>query len=557
MSHVLGRKLRRDVWRQRGQFAAVIVVIAMGIAVFVAASDAYRNLNDSFDRAYATQRLPDVVLTGPAAASLAADAANLPGDPLVTSRVQADVGARVGEHALLGRVVSVPDGAQPDVARLAVALGPPTGDGEVLVEQHLADHFGSVPATRSSSSARRVATGAVSGTGLSTEYFWPARSQQEVMTSAEQFGVVFAPESLVRQLTADPQAQLALYARDRSRAGQLVAAATDLARTHDLVAAARTDQPSYVALDQDVQTFGQFANLLPVLFLVAGVLGAFIVLSRLVHAQRAVIGTLTANGIAPATFRRHYLSFGLLAGIAAVPFGLAGGYAVGAWFTTQYTNALGLPLHVVSLHPATLLIASVAGIAAAGLAAWGPARAAARVAPAEAMRVAPPGTAPGRSSSGSSRPCITSRHGGGWCCAVSAATAAAPCSRSPASPSRSAWSSSSPVCATPCRACSTVSTAPSTVPTASSTPTLAKRHAARRRSPRPRRRGRGAIRPRRGQPDRGRPPPRHHRCGDCPRTRRCTASSPPTATNCPFATAAACCSAPASGTSSTSRSATP
>ncbi len=392
MSHVLGRKLRRDVWRQRGQFAAVIVVIAMGIAVFVAASDAYRNLNDSFDRAYATQRLPDVVLTGPAAASLAGDSTGLPGDPLVTSRVQADVGARVGEHALLGRVVSVPDGAQPDVAQLAVRSGHLPGNGEVLVEQHLADHFALRPGDTielfGSSGWQPVQ---ISGTGLSTEYFWPARSQQEVMTSAEQFGVVFAPESLVRQLTPDPQTQLALYARDRSRAAQLVAAATDLAHAHDLVAAARTDQPSYVALDQDVQTFGQFANLLPVLFLVAGVLGAFIVLSRLVHAQRAVIGTLTANGIAPATLRRHYLSFGLLAGIAAVPFGLVGGYALGAWFTTQYTNALGLPLHVVSLHPATLAVASVAGITAAGLAAWGPARAAARVAPAEAMRVAPAG----------------------------------------------------------------------------------------------------------------------------------------------------------------------
>jgi putative ABC transport system permease protein len=392
VSHVLGRKLRRDVWRQRGQFAAVIVVIAMGIAVFVAASDAYRNLNDSFDRAYATQRLPDVVLTGPAAASLAADASKLPGDPLVTSRVQADVGARVGEHALLGRVVSIPDGAQPDVAQLALRSGHLPRDGEVLVEQHLADHFGLRPGDTielfGPSGWRPVR---ISGSALSTEYFWPARSQQEVMTSAEQFGVVFAPESLVGQLTADPQAQLVLYARDRSHAGQLVSAATDLARTHDVVAAARTDQPSYVALDQDVQTFGQFANLLPVLFLVAGVLGAFIVLSRLVHAQRAVIGTLTANGIAPATLRRHYLSFGLLAGIAAVPFGLAGGYALGVWFTTQYTDALGLPLHVVSLHPASLLIASVAGIAAAGLAAWGPARAAARVAPAEAMRVAPAG----------------------------------------------------------------------------------------------------------------------------------------------------------------------
>jgi len=392
VSRVLGRKLRRDVWRQRGQFAAVIVVIAMGIAVFVAASDAYRNLNDSFDRAYSTQRLPDVVLTGPNAAALATDAANLPGHPLVTSRVQADVGARVGDHALLGRIVSVPTAAQPDVARLAVRSGQLPGADEVLVEQHMADHFHLRPGDTielfTPNGWRPVR---VSGTGLSTEYFWPARSQQETMTSAEQFGVVFAPDAFARELATDAQPQLAVYATDRDRADELVTAATDLARSHALVAAARTDQPSFVALDQDVQTFGEFANLLPILFLVAGVLGAFIVLSRLVHAQRAVIGTLTANGIAPATLRRHYLGFGLLAGLAALPLGLAGGYALGAWFTTQYTNALGLPLQVVSLHPLTLVTASVAGVTAAGLAAWGPARAAARVAPAEAMRVAPGG----------------------------------------------------------------------------------------------------------------------------------------------------------------------
>jgi putative ABC transport system permease protein len=172
VSGVLGRKLRRDVWRQRSQFAAVIVVIAMGVAVFVAASDAYRNLDDSFDRAYATQRLPDVVLTGSAAPSLAGATANLPGEPLVTSRVQADVGARVGEHALLGRAVGVPGGVQPDVARLAVRSGRLPGDGEALVEQHLADHFGIRPGDSielfGPSGWRPVR---VSGTGLSTEYF--------------------------------------------------------------------------------------------------------------------------------------------------------------------------------------------------------------------------------------------------------------------------------------------------------------------------------------------------------------------------------------------------
>ena len=170
-----------------------------------------------------------------------------------------------------------------------------------------------------------------------------------------------------------------------------MSAATALARDHGLVVQARTDQPSFVALDQDVQTFGQFANLLPLLFLVAAVLGAFIFLSRLVAAQRAVIGTLAANGIGPRTLRRHYLGYGLVAGIAAAVPGLVGGVLLGRWFTEQYTDALGLPLSVSSLHPATLLVAAVAGVAATALAAWAPARAAARTAPAEAMRVAPAG----------------------------------------------------------------------------------------------------------------------------------------------------------------------
>ena len=70
---VLSRKLRRDVWRQRTQFLAVVVVVAIGIAVFVAASDAYRNLKDSFATAYASQRLPDVVLSGPNVGTVAGD----------------------------------------------------------------------------------------------------------------------------------------------------------------------------------------------------------------------------------------------------------------------------------------------------------------------------------------------------------------------------------------------------------------------------------------------------------------------------------------------------
>ena len=392
VSRVLRRKLIRDIRRQWAQFTAVMVVIAIGAAVFVAASDAYRNLGDSFTRAYAAQRLPDVVLTGPDAAGAAGEASGLPGRPLVTSRLQVDTATRVAGHTLLGRVISVPAGRQPQVSELALRSGRLPEPGEVFVEQHLADHFHLRPGdSLELHGTAGWVTATVSGTGLSTEYLWPARSRQETMTTPEQFGVLFAPTAQVAALSSAPEQQVAIYARDRTRAPELVAAATDLARTRDLAAVTRPDQPSYSALQQDVQSFGQFAKLLPALFLAAAMLGAFILLSRLVTAQRAVIGTLTANGVSPQALRRHYLGYGLAAGLGGALPGLVAGWFLGAWMTNLYTTALGLPLRVASLHPDVLALAALAGIAASGLAAWGPARAAARVQPAEAMRTAPPG----------------------------------------------------------------------------------------------------------------------------------------------------------------------
>ena len=58
-SLVLFLKLRRDIWRQRWQFLAATAVLGIGVAVYVAATDAYANLEQSFDRADAVQLLPD------------------------------------------------------------------------------------------------------------------------------------------------------------------------------------------------------------------------------------------------------------------------------------------------------------------------------------------------------------------------------------------------------------------------------------------------------------------------------------------------------------------
>ncbi|BEK85873.1 ABC transporter permease [Nocardia seriolae] len=398
VSRVLLRKLLRDLWRQRWQFLAIATVLGIGVAAFVAATDAYRNLDQSFARAYSEQRLPDAIISGPGAAQLSSTLDRLPGQPIVDVRHQSEVGIRVHGRAFLGRAIGVPESVQPGVSQLEMKSGTLPSAGRLVVEQHLADHYGLKPGD---SIELLTSLGwqaiPVAGSALSAEYFWPARSVQEIMTTPEHFGVVFVPDGDLVAKLPDPVEQVALYARDRAAVGDLTQAAEQTAREHGLQLVPRDQQPSYRALQDDVNAFGTFANLLPWLFLAAAVLGTYVLLSRVVAAQRAVIGTLVANGFFPARLRRHYLGYGLACAVLGIVPGLAGGYLLGDWITTRYTRALGLPLHVTALHPLTLLIAAAATLAAATLAAWAPARAAARMRPAEAMRVAPPAQSGGRS----------------------------------------------------------------------------------------------------------------------------------------------------------------
>lgn len=329
VSRVLLRKLRRDMWRQRWQFLATAAVIAIGVAVYVAATDAYANLQRSFDRAYAAQMLPDAVLSGPQVDGLCDTA--LPGDPIIETRQQGDVGVRINGHSLFGRAVAVPVHAQPTVSQLALRSGRLSGRGEVVVKAHLTEHYGLKPGDTVEllgPTGWRPMT--VAGSALSTEYFWPARSQQEILTTPEHFGVVFVTAPGFKHVITQPMDQLLVYARDRSAAPALVTAAAELARSKQLVLTTRDEQPSYRALQDDVDSVGTFASLLPWVFLVAAALGTYVLLSRLVSAQCAVIGTLSANGLSGRAIRGHYVAYGVATGLAGGALGLVGGYYSGA-----------------------------------------------------------------------------------------------------------------------------------------------------------------------------------------------------------------------------------
>jgi putative ABC transport system permease protein len=396
VSSLLGRKARRDVRRQVWQFAAVAVTIAIATCAFVAALASYRNLESSLDVTYSRLRLADVLASGPDAPTLAAQARGMH-HVAVTERSQADVGVRLrGQHALRGRIVGVPDdGSQPAVNRLLVLEGSLPKRNEVVVESHLADHWSLSPGT-----TVEVATPdgvwrplRVSGVVASPEYLFPARSRQELVTTPEDFGVVFGANSLVREVAGSSTTdQAGVYALDRAHATRVTTEverdAAELSLT-DVVT--RATQPSVQSLDEDVQGFGTLALLFPLLFLTAGALATWVLLGRLVAAQRAVIGSLLASGIPRRRLLIHYVTFGVTTAAAGGIAGIVAGVLLGRWITGLYTDSIGLPITVNRWEPAILAAAVAAPIVVGALSALGPARAATRVAPAQAMRATTPG----------------------------------------------------------------------------------------------------------------------------------------------------------------------
>ena len=109
----LDRKLVRTLWRIKGQVAAIALVVACGVALFVMALTALRALQESQATFYEDGRFGDVFAhLERAPLTLRPDIAAIPGVRTVELRVVANATLDVPDTAepVIGRMVSLPPG---------------------------------------------------------------------------------------------------------------------------------------------------------------------------------------------------------------------------------------------------------------------------------------------------------------------------------------------------------------------------------------------------------------------------------------------------------------
>jgi putative ABC transport system permease protein len=377
--------------RQRWQFLAVLVTVVLGVMLFAASYDAYRNLEASYNDTYDRLAFADMTVTG-ADDGFAGAAADIEGVAAVETRRQGDTPMRIGDHLLQGRLIGMPPDEQPAINQIDVQEGSylasarPNG---VVVETHLAEQLDLAVGDRLDVLAGSDwAETEVIGIAISAEYIWPAESTQNFFPPPGTFGVAFISSDVLAPVPATAVADQTLL-RYEDGADRV---ATDAAVEEAALAAGAADtmtqaeQPSNAGLKLDLQGFEQLAVMFPALFLLAAGMATFIILTRIVYSQRAQIGTLRASGVSRSILTRHYLSYGFVLGVGGAAIGLLLGMLMGWAITGFYTDALGIPDTKRALYWSTPIIGLAFGLAVGLLAAWAPTRAAANLSPAEAMR---------------------------------------------------------------------------------------------------------------------------------------------------------------------------
>lgn len=374
----LDRKLLRDLARMKAQAIAIALVVASGVAVFVATMTTYRSLRASEAVFYRQQRFAHVWSgLGSAPVTVARDLAALPGVTAVDARLVArailDVPA-LAEPAS-GLLVSIPERPGHGVNDLYVRRGrhvEPGRPDEVMVSEAFADHNhlqpgDAIPATVA---GHRTSLRVV-GIALSPEFVMPVEPGAAAPDD-RRFGILWIArdqlEALLDMNRSFNEVAL-LLAPGSDEPGVIAAVDRILAPYGGAGAYGRSTQTSHVMLEEHIDQLRGLTLLVPSIFLLVAAFLVNVVLARLIATQREQIGMLKAFGYPNARVAIHYLELTL----AIVLLGVALGIPVGAWLgrvmAVFYARFFRFPALVFELEPAVAVgggaVAVLAAIAGA------------------------------------------------------------------------------------------------------------------------------------------------------------------------------------------------
>ncbi|HEX6279513.1 MAG TPA: FtsX-like permease family protein [Pyrinomonadaceae bacterium] len=395
----LRRKLVRDLWHLRGQVFATALVVACGVASFIAMRSTYSSLLHSRDRYYSEYRFADLFASLKRAPdSVRGELLEIPGVAAAETRVAATMTLDLPDLAepAQGKVISIDPDVRTGMNLLYLLRGrmpDARSPDEIVISGAFAEANGLDPGDK----VRAILNGRlrdldVVGVALSPEYIYEIRPG-DIFPDNRRFGILWmnrtAAAGAFQLVGAFNDVSIAL-APGTSADAVIEEADRILEPYGGFGAYARTDQFSHRFVSNELAELEVFGTVIPAIFLAVTAFLLHLLLTRLVAVDREQIGLLKAFGYANSEIGLHYL----MLSAAAVIGGIVAGIGLGAWMGSGMNELYGEFFHfpfVEFILPASVVLWSI--IASFGAAAIGAAVAVKRAAdlpPAEAMRPEPP-----------------------------------------------------------------------------------------------------------------------------------------------------------------------
>ncbi|MDH3236213.1 MAG: ABC transporter permease [Alphaproteobacteria bacterium] len=397
---VLDRKLLRDLWRLRGQVAAMSMVVASGVAVLIMFLSALEALDDTAAAYYERYRFAQVFATVKRAPErLRTRIAAIPGVQWAETRVVkfATIDVAGFEEPIMGQVVSIDPHNASDLNRLVIRAGrrvTPKNPSEVIVNEpfakahklNLGDRL-----TALLNGKRRVLT--VVGIALSPEFVY-AIGPGTLMPDKKRYAILWMDRDVLAAAfnleSAFNDVALSL-SRGTDPQGVIDRLDNILARYGGIGAYPRADQISNWFLMNEIKQLRSMARVLPTVFLAVAAFLANMVLARLIAVERGEIGLLKAFGYSSWGVGWHYAKLVLAMTLLGIAIGWVIGYWLGYTITRTYADFFNFPFLLYRPSAWPFAAAALVSLGATLAGAAGAVRRAAKQPPAEAMRPpAPP-----------------------------------------------------------------------------------------------------------------------------------------------------------------------
>lgn len=400
MVSALDRKLFRDLVHLKGQVLTVALVVACGIAGYVAFQSTWHSLEYSKAAYYERYRFANAfVHLKRAPESVAARLERIPGVARVHTRVVQDINLPIAGplQPPIGEIVSLPAGGQPPLNQLVLEAGrmpEPDRKDETVLLTAFAQRFRIEPGdTLPAVVNGTLRTLQVVGLASSPEYVYPVPPGGEFQADDERFAVLW-----MNRETIAPAFQMEGAFNDAVFSLQPGAAETPILREIErilepyggLTAVGRGRQPSNYVVVEEMEQLRTWATVVPLIFLSVSAFLVNVVLSRLVSLQRPEIATLKAVGYSDWGIGLHFLKLVSVVVLLGTILGLALGTVLGRSLTGLYTGVFHFPLFAYRVSADVVLIGTAVSLFSAAIGAIAAVRQVVALTPAEAMRPAAP-----------------------------------------------------------------------------------------------------------------------------------------------------------------------